>query len=686
MDTTALCMLLVAAGSGGLIMGLRTNVRIIHELPQTSRGQWRALLTMILGFIGGYAAYFNYLWDHNADLIALIISAVFAGGGGFVWLITHLSQSTLCDVRQLHHLEFETKRIRAVQQRLVAILDNAAEGIVTFDHNGVIDSVNAAAEELFGYAEHELVGQELSILIPPSSHERRDDYVEHLMRHEILRCIGREGEITGRHRDGTRFPLAFKVSSMHIDGRKLYTGLAADISERKAMVENLKRMAENDGLTGLHNRSYFQEHLERVIQHARRNSVIRCALMYIDLDNFKFINDTLGHAAGDRVLIEVADILKQRARKSDVLARFGGDEFTILLMDVSAEQAGNVAESFREQLAGYVFRNRGRQVDVGCSIGVAALDPSTESAERLMSEADAACRDAKNGGRNRVCLYARNGRTDVPGNAADTGWAQRIRQAIDSGRFALACQPIVHVASGEVSAYEVLLRMLDEDDDLILPNGFLSAAERFGLAVELDKWVIGNSIALLARQRAEQPGLRYSINLSAKTLSDLSVCRFIDDQLRKFELSPNVLTFEVSETAAIADLSLSGRFLRALQELGCTTALDDFGSGMSSFAYLRDLPVDLVKIDGRYIRQLGNSQIDWTLVRATHDICHALGKHTVAEFVENAAILQQIRELAIDFAQGYHLGRPDIIVLSNQILTHSPVAAMCELQDTVETG
>lgn len=570
-------------------------------------------------------------------------------------------------------------KLHSRQQRLETILNNAAEGIIVFDERGVIESFNRAAEKLFGYEEKDVVGQTISLLIPPDLRDRREGYLDHFMRAEIKRLLGHEGEVIGRHKDGAKFHMALKVSAMTIDGKQLYTGLVADISERKAMVEHLKNMAEHDGLTGLYNRGYLQAELERVVERSKRTGGQDCALLYIDLDNFKYVNDTIGHAAGDRVLVEVAAILNKRARKSDLIARLGGDEFAVLLYNTNAAQAAQVADSFREQMSNYVFKEGAERVDIGCSIGVSPINATTKSAGESMSQADIACHLAKRAGRNRIHVFKAADETGLTSMSLDMGWSRRIREAIKQDRFALACQPIINVASGIIDSYEVLIRMLDDNDELIMPSGFLPAAERFGLISDIDKWVIVNAIDTLTEQRKVLPNLRYAINLSGQTLSDSAVADLILAKLHATGLDPLALTFEVTETVAIADMKTAESFLARLQAIGCETALDDFGAGFSSFAYLRDLPVDCVKIDGRFVKNLAKNPVDQAMVKAMNEIAHALGKKTVAEFVENAESLALLEKYGVDYAQGYHLGRPDVVMPCKAIADYAGQPGMCKI-------
>ncbi len=635
------------------------SIEDMHLLTQAVERQLQSLWIATLVGIAAIIAWlllFEYSIRKPVERIAGALKAE-AQGSKHVTISRTWTQETANLVSAFDHMH---QQVQARQQRLETILDNAAEGIITFNADGRIESFNKASEKLFGYSEDEVLGMDLRLILPPQTRESREDYLKHFIRNEIQRLIGHEGEITGRHKDGTTFPMALKISAIMLQGKQLYTGLVADISERKAMLDNLKNMAEHDGLTGLYNRSYFQQELERVVERVKRAGGMCCSLLYIDLDNFKYVNDTLGHAAGDRLIIEVAGILNKRARKSDVIARFGGDEFTVLLFDTTPMLSTQVAESFRARLADYIFKHGGEQIDIGCSIGVTAISPDTTSATHVLSQADLACHLAKRGGRNRVHLYNPDDAENVAAMSLDMGWSRRIKEAIEKDRFVLACQPIVNTATMEIDTYEVLIRMLDERDELIMPSGFLATADRFGLAAEIDKWVIRHAIQGLAQQRINSPSMRYAINLSGRTLTTPGICELIEDEMKEHGLNPSALTFEVTETVAISDMAAAENFLARLQSTGCRTALDDFGSGMASFAYLKDLPVNSVKIDGRFVKNLATNPVDQAMVKAMNEIAHALGKQTVAEFVENEESFKLLAAYGVDFAQGYHLGRPDV--------------------------
>jgi diguanylate cyclase (GGDEF)-like protein/PAS domain S-box-containing protein len=551
-------------------------------------------------------------------------------------------------------------QVHTRQERLQTILDNTAEGIITFDAHGIVESYNQAAMRLFGWTEQEVVGQNIAVLVQRDVQAAPESYLARLLRNDVNTLIGQEGEVMGQRQGGDNFHMAIKISAMRLDDKQMFTALVADISERRAMVEHLRALAEHDDLTGLYNRSFFLQEIERVVDRTQRTRQVS-TLLYIDLDNFKYVNDTLGHLAGDRLLIEVSQLLRNRARRSDLVARLGGDEFTMLLYDTRAEEAQTIAESFRKALVDYRFRQASEQVDVGCSIGVAMINTESRSAEEVLSRADFACHLAKRDGRNRVHVFDVRDEANVTALSLDMGWSRRIKDAIEHNQFILVGQPIVDTHNRQTSAHEILIRLRDEHGALIMPNGFLPAAERFGLSADIDRWVIVNAIRMLAERRRELPTLRYSLNLSGQTLSEPAICDLVILELRRTGLDPSALTFEVTETVAIANMALAETFLARLQQIGCSTALDDFGAGMSSFAYLRELPVDYVKIDGRFVRNLATNPTDQAMVRAMNDIAHALGKKTIAEFVEDEDCYRLLCEYGVDYAQGFHLGRPEAI-------------------------
>ena len=551
-------------------------------------------------------------------------------------------------------------QVSSRQIRLESILDNAAEGIITIDEQGIIETFNDAAQKLFGCDALQAIGSSIMTLVKFPRDSAYKNFLE-LVSSPVLEKDPKETTVTVFRLDGSSFPMSIKANQLMIEGRLLYIAIVEDIGGRIAMMEHLREMAEHDSLTGLYNRQYFLTELERVVENTRRGSRRKFALLYIDLDNFKFVNDTLGHMAGDQVLVEVTEMLDQRNRKSDLLARLGGDEFAILLYDIDEDQVLQAAEAHRKLLDDYIFKYEGAVVQVGCSIGVTLFGQRPSSKEDLLAQADVACHLAKRSGRNRVHVYKSIDKENMAEMTADMGWANKIKKAIEEDQFCLACQPIMELASGQIFRQEVLLRMRDELGDLILPAGFIASAERFGLMRAVDNWVVNHSIKYLGEQLRRNPRLHFSVNLSAESIGDSIMLETITKALYRHSVPATALTFEITETVAIANIGPAVDFLTRLRNLGCQTALDDFGVGYSSFAYLKDLPVDFVKIDGSFVRDIHRDNVQLAMVRAMNDIAHAMGKQTVAEFVDNHDAMRVLREIDVDYIQGYYIGGPRLL-------------------------
>ena len=409
-------------------------------------------------------------------------------------------------------------------------------------------------------------------------------------------------------------------------------------------------------MTGLANRRQFHQELERLLARLARSGG-SCALLYIDLDQFKYINDTLGHAAGDRLLVEFSGQLRKHLREGDLFSRFGGDEFTVLLYNIQLEDVMRVAENLRALVENYRFFEDGNAYSISCSIGITLMDDTTQSVDECMAQADLACHLAKKQGRNRCYLYRAEDQ-DKEGMQADMGWAARVKETLENDRLQVVYQPIASVTDNAVYDYEVLIRMLSDDGQVILPGGFLPAAERFGLIHSVDRWMVVRAIDRLADLHRRGENVRFSVNLSARAFEDDTLLPLIRERISHTGLNPRLLTFEITETATISNLSSAIDFIRALKEIGCQFALDDFGSGFSSFTYLKHLPVDKLKIDGSFVQNLLRSPVDQAMVRSMNQVAHALGKLTIAEYVENEATLNLLREYGVDYAQGNFIGKP----------------------------
>ncbi len=436
----------------------------------------------------------------------------------------------------------------------------------------------------------------------------------------------------------------------------LVRGLLIDISEQKQTEERIVFLANHDPLTNIYNRRRFQEHLERQIAYARRFK-IRSALLFVDLDQFKYINDTLGHQAGDQCLIAVAHVFRSHLREIDILGRMGGDEFGIILPNVDEEGASTVARNLIERLESEVRIPADPNIRLSASIGIALFPEQGTTPAELLAKADAAMYTTKRQGRSRVHVYQPDDR-ELLNMKAKVHWENRINHALRHDRFVLHYQPIVSLPDHRISHYEVLLRLQEEDGELIYPGAFLDIAERFGLIRDVDEWVIRNAIAEQAHSIRDGLPVTLAINLSGRHFGDPDFVTLVRECLAESQADPARLIFEVTETAAVENLTAAERFIEPLRELGCRLALDDFGVGYSSFHYLKNLPVDMIKIDGSFIRHLHQNRADQAIVRAITDLSRGMDIQTVAEFVENRAILDKLEELGVDYAQGYHIAMP----------------------------
>jgi diguanylate cyclase (GGDEF)-like protein/PAS domain S-box-containing protein len=579
-----------------------------------------------------------------------------------------------CQVSDITRHKATEDQLRAAEGRYRDLVETAHDLVWTMDAQGRITYVNRACLTIYGFEPAEMLTRQLQEFRSPDHPPVDQQAIEELLAGK--ECVKFETV----HLDAESKPhfLSFSAKT-HTDaatGKLIQiSGTARDITEQKAFQHQLSYHAEHDSLTGLFNRNYFQQELERTVARVARSGSA-CALFYIDLDQFKYINDTLGHAAGDRLLVDVAALLSAHVRDGDLLARFGGDEFTLLLYNIERHDVLSTAEKFRTLCDDYKFIRADTSYNITLSIGIAMIDSQVTSAEEVLSHADLACHLAKQHGRNRTNLYDPS-ESDKAGMAADMGWAARVREMLEHDRFQLVYQPIVLTASGHVTNYEVLVRMVCDDGQLILPGGFMPAAERFGLIHSVDRWIVRRAIYQLSSLHAKGQQASFSINLSGKAFEDPALLPLIQEMLADSGLEPSWLTFEITETAAIANLAAAEDFIGALKDIGCQFALDDFGTGFSSFAYLKHLPVDKLKIDGGFVKGMAHSTIDQAMVESMNQIAHALGMQTIAECVENAETLELLKVMGVDCAQGNYIGRPSEALIS---LAQNSVPAEARVQ------
>ncbi len=560
-----------------------------------------------------------------------------------------------------HGRSGRTARVDRIEdQPLAPILEAIGEGVISIDMEGRVTFMNPVAARLTGWTAEAATGRPLVEVFQVSDEQGRavaDPVAACLRAVAPVRC---QGEHSLRRRDGQELAVTHTALPVHDpDGGLQWVVLTfRDVSVLRGMARQLRYQASHDPLTGLLNRVEFESRLEAAMEETRREPERRHALAYLDLDQFKVVNDTCGHAAGDRMLKQLARLLHGRLREHDVLARLGGDEFGVLLRDCLPHHAEEVADSLRRTVREFRFIWQDRTFDVSVSIGLAPLDPACGTVANLLSATDAACHVAKEQGRNRVQVYHPDDAM-LARHRREMHWVHEVSRAVEQDRLVLFGQPVVALdpAAGAAPHHvEVLVRMLGESGELEQPLVFIPAAERFNIMSSVDRWVVRKTLALMADQPWELGQLRCAINLSGQSLCDPAFLPFVLEQLRHYDIPPANVGFEITETAAIANFAQAQRFLAEIRALGSRFALDDFGSGLSSFGYLKNLPVDFLKIDGSFVRDMVEDSVDHAMVESINQLGHVMGMQTIAEYVENEATLASLRRLGVDYAQGHAVG------------------------------
>lgn len=480
-------------------------------------------------------------------------------------------------------------------------------------------------------------------------------YIGRFMAIQVLSPLAALKEPLARLARGERDLLVEHTGNEELDA--ITEALNITIKAVRERDNSLRRMAEYDSLTGLANRAYFSTALEHEVARMVREEK-SSALFFIDLDQFKYINDTLGHAAGDRLLRQVASALQTRLRDSDLIARFGGDEFTVLARGIDEISAESLANSLLSLLQEMRFVEGSSTLHVHCSIGLTMIDSNQYTVEEYLSQVDMACHMAKTNGRNRIAVYKED-EGEQGKMLADMSWSQSIMNALETDSFVLHFQPIVGADNDKIEKYEVLLRMQDAEGKLIAPNAFLSSAERFGLMPKIDTWVIKHSLNKLAKVRKSGRNVQFCINLSGHIFKNTGTLKYIRQQLDKNDLPAKSVCFEITEQVAVQHLEEASLLMRSLQKIGCEFALDDFGAGYSSLNYIKTLPIDYIKIDGSFISNMHRDPIDQAMVQSFVQIGKTLGKKTVAEYVENLETITMLKKLGVDYFQGYYIGMPE---------------------------
>ena len=461
------------------------------------------------------------------------------------------------------------------------------------------------------------------------------------------------------------------MNKVAMEGGNLVIGVMRDYTEHKLAIAKIERQAIHDELTGLINRREFSKRLDNLLENAIAHKTSH-SLLYMDLDQFKVVNDTCGHIAGDELLRQLATLIKTKVRHSDTLARLGGDEFGVLLEDCSLNESMEVAEILRQTISGFRFHWQEKRFEIGVSIGVAPIDTNCVNTADILSSADAACYIAKDKGRNRIQSYV--GGEELTHKRGEMNWISRITHAFEENRFRLYYQNILPISTNIpcIEHREVLLRMIDENGSVLAPGELVHAAEKYNLMPTIDRWVIRtlftkNSGRWRKMQKKNAEGKTNSnffcsVNLSGASLNDDYFLDFLRDQIAEHEIPPNAICFEITETMAINNLHKVSNFLQELKPIGFRFALDDFGSGMSSFTYLKSLPVDFLKIDGALVKGIANNKIDYCMVDSINRIAQEMGIMTIAEYVENDAILEKLKAIGVNYAQGYGIHKPEVLV------------------------
>ena len=551
---------------------------------------------------------------------------------------------------------------RARELHTRAVLSSIADAVITTDEAGLIDYLNPVAEALTGWSQQEAIGRTL-----PQVFWAADEHIiasgglsdKDLSEQEInLQAVH---EMVLSNRSGGRVAIELSYAPIRNELRESVGKVLVfrDVSSARTLAAKVRWQATHDALTGLENRLTFDSKLEKLLYSAQVEEKEH-GVMYLDLDQFKIVNDTCGHVAGDELLRQISALLGTYIRSGDTLARLGGDEFGVLLLSCPLEPAKRIANEMRQAISDFRFAWAEQTFSIGVSIGIVMITSESESVEKVLSAADTACYAAKEAGRNNVKVFS----ADEGATARHRGemqWVARLQGALADDRFTLYAQSIVPIHSNRSGGhYEVLVRMVEQDGTTVPPGAFIPAAERFNLMSAIDLWVIDHVFALIKQHRKTliEQDVRFAINLSGGSINDADTLVKIQQMLRDVNIPEGMVIFEITETATVANLNSAKHFIQTLKASGCQFSLDDFGSGLSSFAYLKNLPVDFLKIDGAFVKDLADDPIDYAMVEAINQIGHVMGLATIAEFAENDEVINGLRQIGVDYAQGYGVAMP----------------------------
>ncbi len=545
-------------------------------------------------------------------------------------------------------------------------LDSITDTVVTVDVDEKIVYLNPAGEILLACDKAEVIGRDFNHVFNVVNENTGENISSPLQQ------IFNSGKITRLPEHSSLITKDDSVVSIEasIAAMKSKTGnlvgaviVIQDVSHTRRLARQLSYQASHDLLTGLCNRRKFEENIEELLFDIREEDRHH-SMLYLDLDNFKLVNDTCGHVAGDELLKQLPALFNEILRSGDIVARLGGDEFGIILQNCKLKQAVNIADKLRQKIKDYRFVWDDRTFEIGASIGVIGIDAENADLSQLLSAADVACYAAKDSGRNRVHVYEPSDEV-VSERYGQMHWTARILKAFEENRFRLYQQPIVGIVDKNKNHREILLRLIDESGNVVPPGAFMPAAERYGLMPDIDRWVIQQVFKHMSKDESSDK-ISYSnhvfaINLSGDSINDSGLLEYIIQQTKKYDVSLSNICFEITETVAISNLAKATVFINELKSYGCMFALDDFGSGLSSFTYLKTLPVDYLKIDGSFVKDISRDEIDRSMVRSIQQVGKVMKLNTIAEHVEDEKTLIVLKEIGVDYVQGYHLGRPEAI-------------------------
>ncbi|MCD7041193.1 EAL domain-containing protein [Pseudomonas sp. MAFF 311095] len=628
--------------------------------------QWKAhIIAINEGVTPAAKAFSDALGEGSRMILGLLLITNLATALGLIVLALLRTHKLLA---QRHAF---ADALQQEKERAQITLESIGDGVITTDVDGAISYMNPAAEALTHWNSAQAQGLPLAALFNLLDDNAQPDgftLIEHIVKGQL--SGGSEHSKTIQRLDGSTVSVTLVGAPIRSGGKVTGAVLVLhDMTQERQYIANLSWQATHDALTGLANRREFEFRLEQVLHPAAQQYGGRHALMFLDLDQFKLVNDTCGHAAGDELLRHICALLQSDLREGDTLARLGGDEFGILLENCPAAVAEKIAESLRHTVQSLHFVGKGRPFMTTVSIGLVHLGHTPTTLETSLRAADMACYMAKEKGRNRVQVYHADD-SELSLRFGEMAWVQRLHMALEENRFCLYAQEISPLGQtdGGDGHIEILLRLHDEAGRIILPDSFIPAAERYGLMTSLDRWVVENVFKIIARCLHERPGrpmAMCAINLSGITIGDDDFLGFLREKFHTYAIPPGMICFEITETSAIANLGSAIRFINELKALGCQFSLDDFCAGMSSFAYLKHLPVDFLKIDGSFVKDMLDDPINRAMVEVINHIGHVMGKRTIAEFVETPQIEQALLEIGVDYAQGYLIERPQLFTFDS---------------------